>query len=108
MDARGVVAALFAQVSAHLDERQQRLMLGAGARALGRGGVRVVAASTGASEARVSRGVAELERGAEPSTRTRRAGGGRKRATESDPGLRSALLSLVEPDERGDPMSPLR
>jgi hypothetical protein len=25
-----------------------------------------------------------------------------------DPGLRPALLALVEPDERGDPMSPLR
>jgi hypothetical protein len=27
---------------------------------------------------------------------------------ELDPGLRPALLALVEPDERGDPMSPLR
>jgi hypothetical protein len=26
----------------------------------------------------------------------------------ADPGLLSALLALVEPDERGDPMSPLR
>jgi transposase len=25
-----------------------------------------------------------------------------------DPGLRPALLALVEPEERGDPMSPLR
>lgn len=25
-----------------------------------------------------------------------------------NPGLRPALLALVEPDERGDPMSPLR
>ena len=35
-------------------------------------------------------------------------GRGGKRATELDPGLRPALLALVEPDERGDPMSPLR
>ena len=34
--------------------------------------------------------------------------GGRKRAAELDPGLRPALLALVEPAERGDPMSPLR
>jgi hypothetical protein len=40
--------------------------------------------------------------------RVRRAGGGRKKATELNPGLRPALLALVEPDERGDPMSPLR
>src|SRR5450631_1187034 len=34
--------------------------------------------------------------------------GGRKRAAEVDLGLRPALLALVEPQERGDPMSPLR
>src|SRR4030095_15891308 len=38
----------------------------------------------------------------------RGAGGGRKRATERDPELTATLLGLVEPDERGDPMSPLR
>jgi hypothetical protein len=38
----------------------------------------------------------------------RRPGGGRKRQADLDPGLRPALLALVEPDERGDPMSPLR
>lgn len=38
----------------------------------------------------------------------RRPGGGRKTAAELDPGLVPALLALVEPDERGDPMSPLR
>lgn len=40
--------------------------------------------------------------------RVRRPGGGRKRVADLDPGLRPALLALVEPDERGDPMSPLR
>ena len=38
----------------------------------------------------------------------RKPGGGRKRLAELDPKLRPALLALVEPDERGDPMSPLR
>jgi hypothetical protein len=38
----------------------------------------------------------------------RRPGGGRKPAEEHDPALVPALLKLVEPDERGDPMSPLR
>jgi Rhodopirellula transposase DDE domain len=42
------------------------------------------------------------------SLRVRRPGGGRKRAADLDPGLRPALLALVEPDVRGDPMSPLR
>jgi hypothetical protein len=35
-------------------------------------------------------------------------GGGRRRAEEHDPTVLSALLGLVEPDERGDPQSPLR
>jgi hypothetical protein len=43
-----------------------------------------------------------------PVGRARRAGGGRRRAHEQDPELAAALLRLVEPDERGDPMSPLR
>src|SRR6266566_8377948 len=34
--------------------------------------------------------------------------GGRKRAADADPGLVPALLALAEPQERGDPMSPLR
>jgi hypothetical protein len=40
--------------------------------------------------------------------RARRRGGGRRPLTETDPGLLPVFLSLVEPDERGDPMSPLR
>jgi hypothetical protein len=38
----------------------------------------------------------------------RREGGGRKTLVASDPGLLGALLGLVRPTERGDPMSPLR
>ncbi|WP_157255256.1 ISAzo13 family transposase, partial [Nonomuraea typhae] len=92
----------------HLDERQRRLLLGAEARALGHGGLRAVAQAAGVREATVSLGVDELEAGAEPLGRARRPGGGRKRLIETDPELRSALLALVEPDERGDPTSPLR
>src|SRR6266851_470733 len=46
--------------------------------------------------------------GAEPLGRARRVGGGRKRAADLDPGLLPALLALVDPQERGDPQSPLR
>jgi hypothetical protein len=53
-------------------------------------------------------GAGELDSGAEPLGRARRPGGGRKRVADLDPGLRPALLALVEPEERGDPMSPLR
>ncbi|GAA5063294.1 hypothetical protein GCM10023336_42480 [Streptomyces similanensis] len=60
------------------------------------------------SETTVRKGVFELEAGEEPLGRVRRPGGGRKRVADLNPGLRPALLALVEPDVRGDPMSPLR
>jgi len=107
-EAGHVLAAKFAAIFPHLDERQRRLLMGAEARALGRGGIRLVARAAGVREATVSLGVDELDSGAEPLGRARRPGGGRKRAAELDPGLRPALLALVEPQERGDPMSPLR
>ena len=103
-----ILAAKFQVIFPHLDERQRRLLLGAEARALGHGGIRLVARAAGVREATVSLGAGELEAGAEPLGRARRPGGGRKRAAALDPGLRTALLALVEPEERGDPMSPLR
>src|SRR3954467_10930324 len=107
-ESREQVAVKFAVLFPHLDERQQRLLMGAEARILGHGGVRVVARAAGTSETTVRQGVDELEAGEAPLGRVRGRGGGRKKAADVDPGLRPALLALVEPDMRGDPMSPLR
>ncbi|MFJ5838933.1 ISAzo13 family transposase [Streptomyces shenzhenensis] len=106
----GQLAVRFEVLLPHLDERQRRLLMGSEARLLGHGGVRAVARVTGASETTVRRGVFELEagEGVVAAGRIRRPGGGRKRAEELDPELVPALMVLVEPDERGDPMSPLR
>src|SRR5512135_2558659 len=95
-EAGQVLAVKFAAIFPHLDERQRRLLMGAEARALGRGGIRLVARAAGVREATVSLGVDELGSGAGPLGRVRRQGGGRKRAAELDPGLRPALLALVE------------
>jgi len=103
-----MLAAKYGSIFPHLDERQRRLLLGAEARALGHGGIRLVARAAGVREATVSLGVDELESGAGPLGRARREGGGRKRLADTDPGLVPALLALVEADERGDPMTPLR
>jgi Rhodopirellula transposase DDE domain len=103
-----VLAVKFAEIFSRLDERQRRLLLRAEARTLGRGGIRLVAWAAGVREATVSLGVDDLDSGAGPLGRARRPGDGRKRLSDLDPGLRPALLALVEPDERGDPMSPLR
>ena len=109
-DARDQLALRFEALSPHLNERQRRLLLGAEARLLGHGGVRAVAQVAGVSETTVRRGVFELEEGQDPfpEGRARRGGGGRKSAQELDARLIPALLALVEPDERGDPESPLR
>jgi transposase len=102
------LTAKFSVLLPHLDERQQRLYLASEARSLGHGGIAAVVRAAGVSRQTVAAGVAELESGQAPLGRIRRAGGGRKRLADLDPGLRPALLALVEPDTRGDPMSPLR
>src|SRR5438067_13332301 len=96
-----MLAAKFGSIFPHLDERQRRLLVGAEARALGHGGIRLVARAAGIREATVSLGVDELDAGAEPLGRARRPGGGRKRAADTDPGLRRAVPALVQPEERG-------
>ena len=83
-------AGALAEVAPVLDERARRLLLGAGARQLGRGGIKLIAAATGAATDTVGRGA------------------GRKPAEQTDPELWPALDKLVDPETRGDPMSRLR
>lgn len=96
-----------------LHERARRLWAAAEAQSLGRGGIAAVIAATGLSSATVNKGLRELSGvgagGAEwAPDRIRRPGGGRKRATDQQPGLGKALNELVEPTARGDPASVLR
>ena len=92
----------FAALLPHLNERQRRLALAVEARLLGHGGVGTVARVARVSETTVRRGVAELAADTRPlpDGRVRAPGGGRQRAEEHDPAVLSALLGLVEPDER--------
>ena len=92
----------------HLNERQRRLWVGAEARVLGRGGVSLVSRATGISRPTVYKALTELEDPPELGGRVRQPGGGRKRLRDLDPELEAALDALVDPDTRGDPMSPLR
>jgi hypothetical protein len=92
-----------------LSERSRRLWAATEARALGRGGIERVREATGLARSTIERGIQELKSGETLSPeRTRRPGGGRKRATDKDVTLSADLEALVEPTASGDPDSPLR
>jgi len=99
----------FSRLSPHLNERGRRLFAAVEANAGGHGGIAAVSRVTGIAASTIGRGLKELAAG-EPLApgRVRRAGGGRRRLVNGDPSLLADLLGLVEPDARGDPMSPLR
>jgi hypothetical protein len=104
--------AKFAEIRPLLNERQLRLVALAEARSLGHGGIKAVAEASGLSRRSIERAKVEARGGTEdssgPKPRVRRPGGGRKKLTDSNPGLVEALDRLVDPDTRSDPMSPLR
>jgi Rhodopirellula transposase DDE domain len=105
---QAALARTYSLIWPYLDERQRRLLLAAGSRGLGRGGISKIARATGASRQTVHTGLAELEGRVELAGRVRRPGGGHKRRRDLDPGLVPTLEALVDPDTRGDPESPLR
>ncbi len=102
------LAEKFAVLKPHLNERQWRLLLGAEAEAIGRGGIALVARASGASRTTVQAGVNEVRAGAVTDGRVRAAGAGRPAVEGAQPGVVEALEALVAPETRGDPCSPLR
>jgi len=91
-----------------LDERGRRRFAAAEATAAGLGGIRAVNRATGIARSTIGRGLRELRTGEPPDVaRVRRAGGGRKPVSETDPSVLDDLRGLVEPQTRGDPQSPL-
>lgn len=92
----------------YLNERQQRLLLAAEARSLGYGGVSQISRLTGISRPTIYRGLRELDQESEGLRQIRQSGGGRKRIEETDSTILGDLDQMIEPDTRGDPMSPLR
>jgi hypothetical protein len=90
-----------------LDERGQRLFAAIEVRTAGRGALAVVSKITGLARSTINRGEDDLDAEPLPKGRVRRAGGGRRTLSQSDPGLLPALKRLVEPATLGDPMRPL-
>jgi hypothetical protein len=112
METDELVTARYLAIRGVLDERQRRLYAAVEAKVLGHGGVKRVHEATGVARGSILAGLKELaqeiEAVAGEPRRVRRAGAGRKKLVEQDPGVRGALERLVEPATRGDPESPLR
>ena len=105
---REELARFFSTVLPHLNEVERRVVAGALAVPLGRGGKTAVAEASGMSRNTVIKAEREVLAGKEPSDRQRAPGGGDILAEVKQPGLLEALDELVEPGTRGNPMSPLR
>jgi hypothetical protein len=98
----------YALLFPHLNERQQHLVAALDAEQLGRGGVALISRVTGFSRPTVYRAIRGLHQRPLPVERIRQPGAGRKELVERDPQLIRVLETLIDPDTRGDPMSPLR
>ncbi len=102
------LARFFEVILPHMNELQRRVVAGAAAEMLGRGGKTAVATASGMSRNTVIKAESEVAAGIEPSVRLRAPGGGDKAADDRQPGQLEALDELVHPETRGNPMSLLR
>jgi len=91
-----------------LDEQSRRRFVALEARALGRGGVTLMARVTGLARRTIYHGLSDIrdDVAAAPG-RVRKDGGGRKKKASQDPTLLVDLKPLIEPVTRGDPMRSL-
>ncbi len=112
-EAEAEIRERYTRVVDTLNERARRLFIASEALAFGYGGIAAASRATGMAVSSIGRGIKELraiEAGDAPDLekgRSRRPGGGRKKATEKDPTLLPDLMELVESTTRGDPESPL-
>lgn len=91
-----------------LNEKAKRLLLATEAQILGWGGISAVHKETGVSCSTIADGIAELKSVPSISDKQRKAGGGRHRIKDKNPGIVEALNRLIEPYTIGNPESPLR
>jgi DNA-binding FadR family transcriptional regulator len=97
----------FADLAPELDERRRRILCGATARLLGRGGITAVSRAAGMSRNTVAAGVAEIGLpDGQLGQRVRREGAGRKGAADKEPQLLRSLETLLlrETQHAGAPL----
>jgi transposase len=95
----------YAVLRPNLNELQWRIYLGTEAEKIGFGGVSIVARDSGSDRKTIRKGKIDMQ---QPSSkeRVRKAGGGRKKLTDTDATLVTDLEAVLEP--KGDPMSLVR
>jgi len=103
----------FRSLAPFLDERMRRLVAASESKAIGYGGVSLVAKATGVSRRAITEGMKELKKSKSQKVqvgqaRIRRHGAGRKRTVDKDASLLEDLDRLVDPVTRGDTETPLR
>ena len=87
----------YVALSSVLNEASRRRWVAAEARAIGRGGVSLVAAATGVSMPTIRKGMRELQQGVSlPLGRIRRSGAGRKPLLDKDVSLLKDLTALLK------------
>ncbi len=91
-----------------LNEQSRRRFVALEARALGHGGVSLMAQISGLARSTIYHGLSDIRHHVSaPPSRVRHKGGGRKKKTFEDPTLTTDLKGLVETTTRGDPTQPL-
>jgi hypothetical protein len=91
-----------------LNEQSRRRFVALEARALGHGGVSLMARITGLARSTIYGGLSDIRHNVSAAPgRVRKRGGGRKKKASQDATLLADLKSLVEPVTRGDPRRPL-
>ena len=91
-----------------LNEQSRRRFVALEARALGRGGVSLMAQISGLARSTIYQGLSDIRgRVSAPVGRVRKAGGGRKKKAIAAPTLVADLKAMVESVTRGDPRQPL-
>src|ERR1700758_4992889 len=98
----------FREMAPVLNEQSLRRFVAMEARALGRGGVSLMARISGLARSTIYQGLSDIrERVSAPVGRVRQEGGGRKQKTIADQTLVADLRAMLESVTRGDPMQPL-
>ena len=91
-----------------LSERQRRIYLSVEAKYFGYGGITKVSKLSGVSRVLITKGKNELEENKNiPVEKSRKKGGGRKKAIDKYPKIKEELRKIIEPHTRGEPESAL-